>query len=307
MIFFRYPRQVIFVAFALAPAIQSGTARSQTESAPKISFDALADWTFYNRIGWMAYRRGNFERAGQCFRQEIEALRPFEKTQSDLMARSYTEYSRVLYQQRRFAEADPLARWALSVREKSPGRDSAPLLENLDLMVKISHAQGHDNDTLTYLKQELALKEKLVGTGDPDLIPIIEQLAFVYGKQGSLAEAELFYKRAQTLRETTEEISLARAGRLELDAEIIAQIRSTGMGTLQQRVINANRIAVLKESAAQSLEAVPDSISSAVSTEHFVTVLRKAGRIQEADSLAVKAKAMRDAAETRAARGQRDQ
>jgi hypothetical protein len=39
-----------------------------------------------------------------------------------------------------------------------------------------------------------------------------------------------------------------------------------------------NRIVVMKEAAAQSQEAVPDSISSAVSTEHFATVLRKAGR-----------------------------
>ena len=272
-----------------------------------MSFDALADWTFYNRIGWMAYNRGNYERAGQCFRLEIEALRPYEKTQTELMATSYTEYSRVLYQQKRFDEAAPLARWALSVREKSPGHDSAPLLEDLDLMVKITHAQGRDNDAIAYLKQELALKESLVGKGDPDLIPIIEQLAFVYGKQGNLAQAEPLYNRAQTLRETTADISLARAQAFQRQIEILAQMGSIGNGSRQQsqqQMIIGNRITVMKEAASRSEEAVPDSISSAVSTEHFATVLRKAGRAQEADSMLVRAKAMRDAAETRASRKQ---
>ena len=309
MIFFRWSRRGILAAFMIAMAVHQGTAWSQNEPAPKMSFDALADWTFYNRIGWMAFRRGNLERAGQCFRLEIEALRPFERTQSDLMARSYTEYSRVLYQQKRFADAEPLARWALSVREKSPGRDSAPLLENLDLMVKISHAKGHDSETVGFLNRELALKESIVGKGDPDLIPIIEQLAFVHGKQGNVAEAEPLYNRAQSLRETTAEFSLARAQDLQRQTEILAQIGSIGNGgrqQSQQQALITNRINVMNETAAAAREAVPDSISSAVSTEHFAAVLRNAGRTQEADSLLVKAKAMRDAAETRTARARGD-
>ena len=310
MILFQHPQRVLSAALTLALAIQVGAARSQTQSEPKISLDALADWTFYNRIGWMAFNRGNFDRAGECFRMEIQALRPYEKTQTDLMARSYTEYSRVLIKKKRFADAEPLARWALTIREKSPGRNSAPLLENLDLMVKISHAQGRDDETLTYLKQELALKETLVGKGDPDLIPIMEQLAFVYGKLGNLAAAEPLYKKAQALRESTADISLARAEKLERQTETLAQMLAVGNGgrqQSQQQAIISARILSAREGASQSREAVPDSISSAVSTEHFATVLRRAGRTQEADSLLVKAKAMRDAAETRAARFRRNE
>jgi hypothetical protein len=65
------------------------------------------------------------------------------------------------------------------------------------------------------------------------------------------------------------------------------------------RVLQLHKLDI---SARTFREASPESLSAAATTEGFSSVLRRAGKDDEADELQAKARAIRDAAETRAAR-----
>ena len=61
--------------------------------------------------------KGDYVKAEERLKLAIKEIRPFLPDTQRIMARSYCELARVLYHQKRYAEAEPLARWALSVRE----------------------------------------------------------------------------------------------------------------------------------------------------------------------------------------------
>jgi tetratricopeptide (TPR) repeat protein len=51
------------------------------------------------------------------------------------------------------------------------------------------------------LKRALAIKEKIVGTNDPDVATILNNLGGLYAKQGRYVDAESLYKRSLEIRE----------------------------------------------------------------------------------------------------------
>ena len=77
----------------------------------------LRDWQSYNNGGWRLLNQGKYDRPEDYFRTAIEEIRPYQKTDQRLLARSYPDLARVLYHQGRYADAEPLAEWALTVRE----------------------------------------------------------------------------------------------------------------------------------------------------------------------------------------------
>ena len=159
-------------------------------------FEVLSDWTFYNRAGWQALQRGKLDRAEQAFRIAIERMRPYQATESVPLARSYADLSRVLHLKGRHDEAEPLARWAVAVRETAPGANSQALCQDLELLAEESTSHGRDAEAEPIITRVIAIREKTLGPGHPDLIPAVEVLAEVYARQGKLAKAEPAYRRA---------------------------------------------------------------------------------------------------------------
>src|SRR4051794_20389709 len=109
--------------------VPAGPARGQ--DAQEMPIPVLHDWQYYNNVGWRAVDRGDLDRAAQAFRMAIQIVRPYEARERILMARSNADFARVLYLQKRYAEAESLARWALAVREAHPGNRSEALVQNL--------------------------------------------------------------------------------------------------------------------------------------------------------------------------------
>ena len=61
--------------------------------------------------------KGDYARAEERLNLAIKEIRPYLPDTRRIMARSYCELAKVLYHQKRYTDAEPLARWALSVRE----------------------------------------------------------------------------------------------------------------------------------------------------------------------------------------------
>lgn len=272
-------------------------------------FEVLSQWSYYNRTGWVALQKGNLDRAEQAFRMAIERVSPYAVADRVFVARSYADLAYVLHLRGRHDEAEPLAAWSLSVRESVPGNRSEALCEGLELLAEIRISRRRDAEAEPLVKRALALREKVVGKGHADLISDVEILAGIYARQGKIAAAEPFYRRALALREANNAESLRQA---EEDERRLATLwtvmmASGGNGTAMgsSMMMGSQAIAQVQrlESHAQALrEASSESINAAVTTEGYSALLRRAGRDDEAAEFEARARAIRDAVETRAAR-----
>jgi tetratricopeptide (TPR) repeat protein len=296
------PRFRIWVGMLLAACLAvagPGTSRAQDQKMP---FSTLRDWQDYNNVGWVALDRGNLDRAAQAFRKAIELIRPYEAKERMLMARSNADFARVLFRQKRYDEAEPLARWALAVRESIPGERSQALTQNLLLLAQIHRAQRQNAAAQVLLERTVAVQEKAVGAGHSDLAATLEELADVQAEQGKLDEAATHYRRALAIREANHDANLKKAKDLELRAEMVREVG--GVVATPRQVWNNPAIQAekLETEARAARESSAESASSVAATQRHAAVLRRAGRNDEADSMEVRARAMRDAAETHAAR-----
>ena len=267
-----------------------------------LPWEVMSDWRHYNNTGWQAFQRGKLERAEQAFRIAIARMKPYEATQPVFLARSYTDLARVLNRKGRSADAAPLARWALAVREKVPGKNSESLCESLELVSKIEVERGRLSEVEPLLKRVVVIREKMLGAGHRDLIPSLEALADVYSRMNRLEEAEPIYRRALALREATQADSIKLAEEQEKQAAMlnlmIATDGSSGIATMTNRGNLAQKLVgqahILREASAES-------VGAAAANEGISGVLRRSGRVDEADDYKAKAKALRDAVETKAA------
>ena len=268
--------------------------------AQDMPYNVMSDWQFYNNTGWQALNRGRYDRAGSAFRIAIDKLRPYEATQKALLARSYADYAKVLAAQQRYDEAEPLARWALSVRDATPNTKPEVLSQNLDLLARIEQARRKHAEAEALLKRLVALQERSLGTGHPDLIATFEALAGAYADQGKVAQAEPYFLRALALRDETSAATLKQVESLETSAAVIRQLNNTS--GLAMPVSQNARAEAIQVRARTLKETTAESIGTAKAAEDYAAMLRRAGRAGEADSLEARAKAIRDAVETKAAR-----
>jgi tetratricopeptide (TPR) repeat protein len=271
------------------------------------TIQVIRDWTYYNRIGSTALDRGQLERAAQAYRLAVQTMKPYEKTDAALLARSYAGYARVLHAQHRDDDAEPLARWAMAVRDREPATSNATRCEDLALVAAIVRARRRPAEAEPLLAKLLALQESTLGTGHSDLIATVEALADAADTQGKAADAERFYRRSLSLRETSAASAAKEADRLEQTAETLRALsRTESAPKATQSVLNRMQEADRLETRARTIrESSPESPSAAATTERFAALLRRSGRFDEADDLDARARALRDAAETREARARK--
>lgn len=282
----------LHVTFVLSLA--AGFARSQ-----ELPLDALRSWQLYNNTGWQALEQGKYERASRAFRLAIQQIRPYESTERQLLARSYADLAKVLYHQKRYDEAEPLARWALTVRESAPGTKSESLRQNLDLLARIQRARRRDAEAEPVLRRLADLQKTSLGPGHPDRIVTVEMLAESCANQGKAAEAEPLYRLALDLREEYSVENLKQAEALERTAETLRLMNQNATSPRLESLAQAGSL----EARARSIrESTAESVGTAVTSEGFAVLLRRSGRGDEADDLEARAKAIRDAVETRAVR-----
>jgi tetratricopeptide (TPR) repeat protein len=173
------------------------------ESAEDIPMGVISDWKFYNDAGWRCLNRGDYVLAEERFNLALREIRPYFPKSARLMARSYCDLARALYHQGRYAEAEPLAKWALTVRE-ADAKTAPEVLFQCNYTLGLIHAfEAHYSDAELLLKKAIALQEKAIGAEHVNMAMSLEVLAAVYTDMQRYTQAETLYRRAIAIRERT--------------------------------------------------------------------------------------------------------
>ena len=103
--------------------------------------------------------------------------------------------------QGRYADAEPLYKRSLAIREKELGPDHPDVAQTLNNLAELYRAQGRYADAGPLYKRSLAIWEKALGPDHPDVGLSLNNLAALYNDQGRYADAEPLLKRALAIHE----------------------------------------------------------------------------------------------------------
>jgi tetratricopeptide (TPR) repeat protein len=182
---------MMFLSLVLSPAVLA-----QSNRLP-----ALRDWMWYQEEAAKCLDKGNYAGAEERLNLAIKEIRPYFPDTRRIMAKSYCDLARVLYHQKRYAQAEPLAEWALSVRDADKKSPPDSVFQCLYTLALIRSAQQHHAEAEPLLKRALAIQERELGPDHVNTTLILDQLAVVYREQEKLALAEPLYLRAITILE----------------------------------------------------------------------------------------------------------
>ena len=115
--------------------------------------------------------------------------------------RALNDLAELYHDQGRYADAEPLFKRALTIREKALGPDHPDVATTLNNLAELYHDQGRYADAEPLYKRSLAILEKALGPDHPDVATDLNNLAELYRDQGRYAEAEPLYKRSLAIKE----------------------------------------------------------------------------------------------------------
>jgi Tfp pilus assembly protein PilF len=164
---------------------------------------ALRDWQWHTEEAAKYLNRGDYAKAEQRVNLAIKEIRPYLPETRRIMARSYCELARILYHEKRYADAEPLAKWALAVREEDKKASPNAIFQSVYTLASIHAAQKHYDKAEPLLKRALALQEKNLGLDHANSIATMTKLAMVHMQQANYAAAEPLYRRAISIEERT--------------------------------------------------------------------------------------------------------
>jgi hypothetical protein len=121
---------------------------------------ALADessWQKAHDAGWKAYQESRFDKPGKSLRTAENEARTFGDKDPRL-ATTLDHLAWVLCAEGRYKDAEPLARWALTWREKLLGAEHPDVMQSLDTLACLYDAEG---EAEPFYKRALALVEPL--------------------------------------------------------------------------------------------------------------------------------------------------
>jgi tetratricopeptide (TPR) repeat protein len=236
------------------------------------SFYDFSDWNFANESGQRAMRRGDLEAAGNRFRNAIEIAKRIVASDPRPLARTYTDYAVLLLLQGRASEAEPLALWALAVREERFGKESEQAAATLHVLALIASAQMQYSRAEVFLSRALLIWNKRFGPDNPLVAIGQNDLATLYLHQRKFSQAEATFR--QVIDSPGSRLHDRAIGLIGLATLYLAQgQRERAESTDQQLLIVLGRISPLTYPAV------------APSLDQYVAQLRKLGRSAEAQTL----------------------
>ena len=105
--------------------------------------------------------------------------------------------------QRKFAEAEPLYKRSLEIKERELGPNHIVVADSLDDLGELYAAQGRFADAEPLFLRALAIRDKALGPAHPDLEKKVKHLADLYDQQGLYAKAAPLHGRWLALLEKT--------------------------------------------------------------------------------------------------------
>ena len=169
--------------------------------AQGLHLDALREWLRNTEEAARFLDTGDYVHAELRLNLAIKAVRPYLPDTRRNMARSYCELARVLYHQKRYGDAEPLARWALSVRDSDAKANPESVFQCVYTLAMIQSAQKHYGEAERLFKRALALQEANLGRDHINSNLTLNQLAIVYVEQAKYADAEPLYLRSIAIHE----------------------------------------------------------------------------------------------------------
>jgi tetratricopeptide (TPR) repeat protein len=189
----RFPYRLLGLAVVLAHP-----AASIAQDTP---LGVLRIWLGLTEEAAKDVQRGNYLKAEERLNLAIKEIRPYYPKTQRLLARNYCELARALYHQERYAEAEPLAKWALSVRDGDKNASADAVFQCVYTLGKIEAAQERYSEAEPLLKRALSLQEKHLGSDHINCVSTLTELASVYVQQEKFADAEPLYVRVITIQE----------------------------------------------------------------------------------------------------------
>ncbi len=133
-------------------------------------------WQTYMCAGAKAYQQGNYPEAEKQFAAALKKAEVFEP-QDPRLATSLDSLGEVYLHQRRYAEAEPLHKRALAIREKALGPEHPDFAESLNNLAELYHDQGRYADAEPLYQRALAIREKALGPEHPSVATSLNNLA----------------------------------------------------------------------------------------------------------------------------------
>src|SRR6516164_126553 len=95
-----------------------------------------------------------------------------------------------------YAEAEPLYKRVLEIREKALGANHLDVAASLNNLAELYRTEDRYAEAEPLFKRALTIKEKALGGEDPRLVRNLNDLAGLYWHEGRYAEAEPLFRRA---------------------------------------------------------------------------------------------------------------
>jgi CHAT domain-containing protein/tetratricopeptide (TPR) repeat protein len=123
--------------------------------------------------------------------------------QDHLLARanSLSQEARYLYEEGRIAEAIPIVREELALREQVYGPDHIDLARSLNNLAALLRANGDYGEAMVFLERALKIRVQVFGSNHPDVAMSLRNLALLLSTMGDKTGARPLLERALKIEE----------------------------------------------------------------------------------------------------------
>jgi tetratricopeptide (TPR) repeat protein len=158
-----------------------------------------SDWRMHIHLGIAAQKQGHYADAEESFLSALEAAEKFGPEDTRL-ATTLNDLAAVYYNQGKYAQAEPLYKRALAIKEKALGPEHPVVATSLNNLAALYDTQGKYAQAEPLYKRALAILEKALGPEHPHVATSLENYATLLRNTKRVAEAEKLEARAREIR-----------------------------------------------------------------------------------------------------------
>jgi serine/threonine protein kinase/tetratricopeptide (TPR) repeat protein len=189
---------------------------TELEDQPEVKADLLST------IADVFRELGDYPRAESIFRQRLSFLETLEGNQTLSVALAREDLADVLRLQRKFLEAEPLARDVIATEIRWEGHDGADLVDVLSNLAFILGEEDRPAEEVALYREALRITQKLHNGNDAATVRALNNLGMALRDQGNLPEAEVTLRQAVAMQRQLPE-SLDNLGQILHDEGKIEQ------------------------------------------------------------------------------------
>ena len=168
-----------------------------------VDVEQRQQWSnFASKAGWL-YQKGQYQEAVEPAENALRLAEKIftEKEDQQNLEVSINRLGSIYRKLGRNAEAEPLYKRLITIREELWGRDSLEVARVLNNLAAAYKDQAKYSEAVPINKRSLAIREKVLGRNHPNVAKTLNILGVVYNKLGRYAEAESIHTRALAIQE----------------------------------------------------------------------------------------------------------